>query len=117
MSKKIKRLFKPKSLDKENECAAEEHQPHRYGRSQSLRDVAPGSPADWAATLPAGPLPGAPGFEGLELPAVGSPITSPKEKKRKGLLSFRLKRKNSKRTQSSDLFFQEHGDVETRSHL
>ncbi|XP_059908297.1 titin [Gadus macrocephalus] len=93
-SLKIKRLFKHKSLDKE------------YARSQSLRDVAvaPGSPPDLPPTSPSGPE----GIQDVELQP-GSTL--------KRILSFKKKKKKSKHAESSDLFFHETDDSETKSQL
>ncbi|KAG7272573.1 hypothetical protein CRUP_024362 [Coryphaenoides rupestris] len=126
---KIKRLFKPKSLDKENGFAAEQQrQQQQCVRSQSLRDVAPrgdpgdgdgdGSPPSPGPGPGPVPVPGARGLDDSEQQPVGSPVTSPKEKKSKKLhLPFKLKRKKSKRAESSDLFFQDTDELDTQSQL
>lgn len=88
-SLKVKNLFKIKSTDKEN---------------KELRSGGVSSFKDGTATLPANFQPG----DNATLPGDGSPI-SPKEKKGKRLLPFRLKRKKSKRKETEaeggDVFF------------
>ncbi|CAL8291508.1 unnamed protein product, partial [Gadus morhua 'NCC'] len=105
-SLKIKHLFKHKSLDKENEIDAERK---KYARSQSLRDVAvvPGSPPDLPPTSPSGPVP-VEGIQDVEL-RPGSTL--------KRILSFKKKKKKSKHAESSELFFHETDDSETKSQL
>ncbi|CAL8294112.1 unnamed protein product [Arctogadus glacialis] len=105
-SLKIKRLFKHKSLDKENEIDAERK---KYARSQSLRDVvvAPGSPPDLPPTSPSVPVP-VEGIQDVEL-RPGSTL--------KRMLNFKKKKKKSKHAESSDLFFHETDDSETKSQL
>uniref|UniRef100_UPI003AAB7EE3 uncharacterized protein n=1 Tax=Centroberyx gerrardi TaxID=166262 RepID=UPI003AAB7EE3 len=96
---KVKNLFKVKSPDKENKELKRSH-----------RDGAPSSPTDKSATLPASPGALSPGAfsppEHATLPGDVVP-TSPKEKKAKRLLSFKLKRKKSKRKDGGELDFHE----------
>ena len=106
-SLKIKRLFKHKSLDKENAIDAEKE---KYARSQSLKvvAVAPGSPPpDLSPTSPSGPVP-VEGFPNKEA-RTGSTL--------KKMLSFKKKKKKSKSAETGDLFFHETDDLETKSQL
>ncbi|GAA6230852.1 mucin-17 isoform X1 [Lates japonicus] len=104
---KVKNLFKLKSPDKENK---------ERKQSGSLKDGAATSPRDNSGTLPASPGPFSPG-DSATLPDDVLPI-SPKEKKGKRLLSFRLKRKKSKRKAGGEVFFPETDELDSfNSHL
>ena len=103
---KIKRLFKHKSPDKENEVDAEGK---RYAGSQSPRDeaVAPGSPRpDLPPTPLAAPVPVG-GFQDAEQ-RTGSTL--------KRMLTFK-KKKKSKRGEASDLFLHDTVESESKSQL
>ncbi|XP_059209545.1 titin homolog [Centropristis striata] len=90
---KVKNLFKIKSPDKESK---------EQKRSNSLKDGS--THKDNSATLPASPGPLSPG-QNDTLAGDVLPI-SPKEKKGKRLLSFKLKRKKSKRKEEGgEVFF------------
>ncbi|XP_076026686.1 uncharacterized protein crybg1a isoform X2 [Genypterus blacodes] len=116
---RVKNLFKSKSLDKEHK----EHKEHKAkdGAPSSPADLwvtYPGNPGDLWATSPGSPggdlwatSPGSPGplspGDSAALPADALPV-SPKEKKSRRLLSFRLKRKKSKRKdEGEEVFFPE----------
>ncbi|CAJ1074134.1 titin [Xyrichtys novacula] len=91
---KVKNLFKIKSPDKESK---------EFKQSNSLkRDGEATSPRHKSETLPASPGPFSPG-DTVTLPADVLPL-SPKEKKVKKLLSFKLKRKKSKRKDGGEFF-------------
>ncbi|XP_069392241.1 microtubule-associated protein futsch isoform X1 [Paralichthys olivaceus] len=97
---KVKSLFKLKSPEKNKELQ----------RSATLRDGAAAGHKDQSGTLPTSPGPLSPG-DGVASPADASPV-SPKEKKKRRL-SFRLKRKKSKRkTEEGDVFFPETEEVD-----
>ncbi|XP_063764422.1 mucin-2-like [Eleginops maclovinus] len=95
-SLKVKNLFKIKSPDKESK---------ERKRSCSLKDVTATSPRERSETLPANLGPSSPGdivtLAGDVLP------TSPKEKKSRRLLSFKMKRKKSKHKEEAggEVFF------------
>ncbi|XP_033982158.1 microtubule-associated protein futsch isoform X1 [Trematomus bernacchii] len=95
-SLKVKNLFKIKSPDKESK---------ERKQSASLKDVAASSPRDRSDTLPSNLGPLSPG-DSVTLPGDVLPI-SPKEKKPKRLLSFKIKRKKSKQKEEAggDVFF------------
>lgn len=90
-SLKVKNFFKVKSPDKENK---------EQKRRASLGDGATRSPWDKSATLPTSP--------GEHGPPPGEDLpTSPKEKKAKKILSFKLRRNKSKRKEAGEVFFHE----------
>ncbi|XP_029937821.1 mucin-17 [Myripristis murdjan] len=95
-SLKVKNFFKVKSPDKENK---------EQKQRASLGDGAPRSPWGKSATLPASPGPLSPGEHA---PPLGEDLpTSPKEKKAKKVLSFKLRRNKSKRKEAGEVFFHE----------
>ncbi|KAK5885977.1 hypothetical protein CesoFtcFv8_017059 [Champsocephalus esox] len=91
-SLKVKNLFKSKSPDKES-------------KERKRSDVAASSPRDRSDTLPENLGPLSPG-DSVTLPGDVLPI-SPKEKKPRRLLSFKIKRKKSKQKEGGggDVFF------------
>ncbi|XP_074548533.1 uncharacterized protein crybg1a [Halichoeres trimaculatus] len=102
---KVKNLFKIKSPDKESK---------ELKRSNSLKnDGEATSPRRKSETLPASPAvsPLSPG-DTVTLPGDISPL-SPKEKKKKKLLSFKLKRKKSKRKDGGEVFFPETDELDS----
>ncbi|XP_062252713.1 uncharacterized protein crybg1a [Platichthys flesus] len=102
-SLKVKNLFKLKSPEKENK---------ELKRSATLRDGAAAGHKDMSGTVPTSPGPLSPG-DGVTPPEEGSPV-SPKEKKKRRLLSFRLKRKKSKsKTEEGDVFFPETDELDS----
>lgn len=104
---KIKSLFrKTKSPDKENKEFAELNVKH----SSNFRDGELGSPEDRSTTLPASP----PGFRHGDTTSPGNILpTSPKEKKVKRLLSFKLRKKKSKDTAGGDLFLNDTDELDS----
>lgn len=102
---KLKSLFKVKSPEKEN---------RELKRSGPLKDVETTSPRDEPGTLPAVPGPPSAG-DNATMGDDGLPV-SPKSKKGKKLLSFRLKRKKSKRKEEGgDVFFPETDELDSFS--
>ncbi|XP_036928407.1 uncharacterized protein crybg1a isoform X3 [Acanthopagrus latus] len=102
---KLKSLFKVKSPEKENK---------EFKRSGPPKDGETTSPTDKPGTLPAVPGPLSPGGNAT-MGDDGLPV-SPKSKKGKKLLSFRLKRKKSKRKEEGgDVFFPETDELDSIS--
>ncbi|KAK2825885.1 hypothetical protein Q5P01_020099 [Channa striata] len=103
---KVRSLFKLKSPDKDNK---------RLKRSGSFDDAVQTQPADRSATLPVSPGPHSPG-DNATAPDCVSPV-SPKEKKKRRLLSFRLKRKKSKRKdgEGGEVFFPDVDELDSFS--
>ncbi|XP_056249881.1 uncharacterized protein crybg1a [Seriola aureovittata] len=94
---KVKKLFKFKSPDKENK---------ELNRSGSLKD------GDQSGTLPPSPGPFSPG-DSATSPDDVVPI-SPKEKKGRRFLPFKLKRKKSKRkAEGGEVFFPETDELDS----
>ena len=99
---KIKSLFhKSKSLDKETKDG--EHSMH----SESFRDGEPAKPIPKSSTLPSSPTCVSPGD--ATLPDNMVP-TSPRKKKAKRFLSFKLKKHKSNDSTGDELFFNEEPD-------
>ncbi|XP_060938951.1 titin homolog [Limanda limanda] len=120
-SLRVKSLFKLKSPEKENK---------ELQRAATLRDGAAAGHRDMSGgTVPTSPGPTSPGplSPGPTSPGPLSPgdgvtpageesLVSPKEKKKRRLLSFRLKRKKSKRkTEEGDVFFPETDELDSFS--
>lgn len=97
-SKNLKNLFKLKSHDKE---------------SKELKDEAATSPRDKSRTLPASSGPYSPGDS--DTLAGDDLAISPKVKKAKRLLSFKLKRKKSKSKEDAggEVFFPETDELDS----
>ncbi|XP_047197528.1 titin homolog [Hippoglossus stenolepis] len=102
---KVKSLFKLKSPEKESK---------ELQRAATLRDGAAAGHKDMSGTVPTSPGPLSPG-DGVTPPEEASPV-SPKDKKKRRLLSFKLKRKKSKsKTVEGDVFFPETDELDSFS--
>ncbi|XP_041668165.1 beta/gamma crystallin domain-containing protein 1 [Cheilinus undulatus] len=104
-SLKVKNLFKIKSPDKDSKEQKHSNSLKKDGDANSSRTK--------SETLPASPDPLSPG-ETVTLPGDVLPV-SPKEKKAKRLLSFKLKRKKSKRKDGGggEVFFPETDELDS----
>ncbi|KAM4541638.1 uncharacterized protein crybg1a [Odontesthes bonariensis] len=111
-SLKVKNLFKSKSHEKESK---------QLKRAESLKDASATIPGPDSGALPAGPGPFSPGQSATLSPDAS--LVSPKEKKLKRLLSFKLKRKKSKSNKDGgggggDVFFPDTDELDSfNSHL
>ncbi|XP_038584262.1 uncharacterized protein crybg1a isoform X3 [Micropterus salmoides] len=105
---KVKGLFKLKSPDKDSK---------ERKRPGSLKDGAGTTPTDKLGSLPASPGPLSPG-DSDTLPGDVSPF-SPKEKKKRRLLPFKLKRKKSKhKEEAGEVFLHDTDELDSfNSHM